>query len=114
MQTRCHYLRVFAMLWTKNSQPLAICTVARIVEIAEHIVAFDFRLENRAERCLTLVFVETTLHMANGIPYCQSDTAGYALHSSGFHLSFPRFFVIAVIRINCKTLSLGYYFLQIL
>ena len=46
-----------------------------IVKITKHIIPFNLGLENGAERCLAFEFVETSLHVADGIPHGEPVSA---------------------------------------
>ena len=63
------------MFRTKHSQPFAISAIGRIVKITKHIIPFNLGLENGAERCLAFEFVETSLHVADGIPHGEPVSA---------------------------------------
>lgn len=67
------------MFRTENTEPFAIRSITRVVEIAKHVVPLDLRLEDGTKRGLALVLVEATLHMPDGIADRQADTAGNAL-----------------------------------
>lgn len=86
------------MLRAEDTQSFAVSTITRIVEIAKHAGPFNLCLEDGAERGLTFVFIKTALHVTDGIPDRQSDTASDALNRSGFRLAFT-YFIRFVVRI---------------
>lgn len=52
-------LRILTVLGTENAQSFTIGPVPRIVEVTEHHLAFDARLEDRAEGRLRFVLQNT-------------------------------------------------------
>ena len=68
------------MLGTEYAQPFAVGAVVRVVEVAEHVVALDARLEDGAERRLRLELVEAALGVTDGGAHRQAVAAGGAVH----------------------------------
>ena len=80
------------MFRTKDTQPFTIGAVDGVVKVAEHVVAFNFSLENGTERRLAFKLVETTFHMSNGIPDSQAVTASDAMDCRRFDVGFANLF----------------------
>ena len=67
------HLGVFHVFRTQHFEPLTESPIDRVVEVAKHVAAFDFRLENRAETGLTLKLVETPLHVPDSCDKMNND-----------------------------------------
>jgi len=87
------------MFRTEDSEAFAISAVGRVVEITEHVVAFDLGLENGAEGCLALELVEAPLHVADGVAHGEAVPARDAADGCRFRLAFGQLvrFVVRVV-----------------
>jgi len=85
------------VLGAHDAQPFAVGAIDGIVEIAKHIVAFDFGLKNGAKRRLAFELVETAFHVTDGVAHRQSVATRGAIHRGRFRLA------IVIIRIFIRT-----------